>query len=43
MEAIKFHPIVLYGGKFFLSYALGYHYVCGLRHIVGVSSRCLTA
>ena len=33
MEAIKFHPIVLYGGKFFLSYALGYHYVCGLRHI----------
>lgn len=43
MEAIKFHPIVLYGGKFFLSYALGYHYVCGLRHIVGASSRCLTA
>ena len=34
MEAIKYHPIVLYGGKFFLSYALGYHYVCGLRHIV---------
>ena len=43
MEAIKFHPIVLYGGKFFLSYALGYHYVCGLRHIVGASSRRLTA
>ena len=43
MEAIKFHPIVLYGGKFFLSYALGYHYVCGLRHIVSASSRCLTA
>ena len=34
MEAIKFHPIVLYGLKFFMSYALGYHYFCGLRHIV---------
>ena len=33
IEAIKFHPIILYGGKFFLSYALGYHYICGLRHI----------
>ena len=35
MEAIKFHPIILYSGKFLLSYALGYHYVAGLRHIVG--------
>ena len=34
IEAIKFHPIILYGGKFFLSYALSYHYICGLRHIV---------
>ncbi|CBK21938.2 Succinate dehydrogenase cytochrome b560 (SDHC) [Blastocystis hominis] len=33
IEAIKFHPLILYGGKFFLTYALGYHYVCGLRHI----------
>ena len=34
MEAIKFHPIVLYSLKFLMSYALGYHYFCGLRHIV---------
>ena len=34
MEAIKYHPIILYGGKFFMSYALAYHYTCGLRHIV---------
>ena len=34
IEAIKFHPLILYGGKFFLTYAFGYHYVCGLRHIV---------
>ena len=37
MEAIKFHPIVLYGLKFFMSYALGYHYFCGLRHIVFIN------
>lgn len=42
MEAIKYHPIVLYGGKFFLSYALGYHYVCGLRHIVTRNIAILT-
>ena len=35
METIKYHPIILYGGKFFMSYALAYHYTCGLRHIVG--------
>lgn len=34
MEAIKFHPIVLYSGKFLMTYALGYHYFAGLRHIV---------
>lgn len=34
METIKYHPIILYGGKFFMSYALAYHYTCGLRHIV---------
>ncbi|KAK8805128.1 hypothetical protein WA538_001702 [Blastocystis sp. DL] len=33
METIKYHPIILYGGKFFMSYALCYHYTCGLRHI----------
>lgn len=36
METIKYHPIILYGGKFFMSYALCYHYTCGLRHIVRV-------
>ena len=35
METIKYHPIILYGGKFFMSYALAYHYTCGLRHLVG--------
>ena len=34
MEAIKFHPIILYSGKFLMTYALGYHYFAGLRHIV---------
>ena len=35
IEAMKFHPILLYSGKFLLTYALGYHYFAGLRHIVG--------
>ena len=34
LEAVKYHPLILYSGKFLLSYALGYHYFNGLRHIV---------
>lgn len=41
IEAIKFHPLILYSGKFLLTYAFGYHYVCGLRHIVLVCARLL--